>query len=258
MNTSSLATSDIFSDLENLATLPALGLVVPPSNPTVEPEIARLIPTGARQFVSRLSVMPDTTLEQRNRAYIAAYAPAIQAFGSLKLSAITIGLTGPSYRFGPQGDARLAADLSAKAATYVETASGAIRAALAALKAKRICLFSPYPQWLTDEAASYWTAAGFEIAQVIKVSEVFRAYELTVDEVREALRGVDASRCDAIVMSGTGMITLPAMIGRADIAIPMLSSNLCCAWWMMKAANIAPGAIFSAASPGLARDLAQG
>ena len=197
--------------------------------------------------------MPDTTLEQRNRAYIASYEPALKSFGSLKLDAATVALTGPSYRLGAAEDDALAARLSAAADFPVETASGAIRHALKAIGAKRICLFSPYPAWLTEEAAGYWSGAGFTVAQVVKVSETFRAYELTTAEVEEALRQVETAGIDAIVMSGTGMITLPAMVARRQRSgPPLLSSNLCCAWWMMKQTGVAPGATFTRACARLA------
>lgn len=244
------------NDLTDLASLPALGLVVPSANPTVEPETTRLVPTGARLYATRLPVMPDTTLEQRNRAYIAAYEPALKSFGTLKLAAATIALTGPSYRLGADEDDRLAERLTQAAGASVQTASGAIRHALKAIGARRICLFSPYPAWLTEEAAAYWQGAGYEVAQVVKVSETFRAYELTTAEVEQALANVEMSGIDAIVMSGTGMITLPAMLARPDgSGPPLLSSNLCCAWWMMRAVNVAPGEVFSQACAPLAATL---
>jgi maleate isomerase len=243
-------------NLAELATQPALGVLVPPANPTVEPEMNRLISSGARVYATRLPVMPDTTLEQRNRAYIASYEPALKTFGSLKLNAATVALTGPSYRLGAGEDDALAARLSAAAGFSVETASGAIRHALTAIGAKRVCLFSPYPAWLTEEAAGYWTGAGFTVAQVVKVSETFRAYELTTEEVEEALRQVETNGIDAIVMSGTGMITLPAMAARPEgSAPPLLSSNLCCAWWMMKQAGVKPGTLFTRACSRLSATL---
>ena len=244
------------SDLDQLTELPALGLIVPPANPTVEPEMARLMPEGARLFANRLPVMPDTTLEQRNRAYLDTYLPATKSFGTLAIKAMIVALTGPSYRLGPQGDEAFTEQLSRQAGVPVETASNAIRKSLQALKAKRICLFSPYPQWLTDEAARYWQEAGCQITQIVKVSDTFRAYELSTEEVEQSLSEVDMDSIDAIVMSGTGMITLPAIAKRASASVPpFLSSNICCAWWLMREQGMAPAPLFSKAAPQLAATL---
>ena len=89
----------------------------------------------------------------------------------------------------------------------VETASHAIAQALATLGARRLCLVSPYPEWLTNEAIAYWREAGFEVVQVVKGSESFRAYELTDEEVGAALARTDDGAIDATVLSGTGMLT---------------------------------------------------
>ena len=49
------------------------------------------------------------------------------------------------------------------------------------------------------------------------------------------------------------MISLPAIIqARRDVATPILSSNLCCAWWLMRQTGVhAPSVRFAAASPEL-------
>jgi maleate isomerase len=223
----------------------------------LEPELARCLADKVALYASRFPVMPGTTLLDRNRRYLELYRDGVKAFGTLALRGIAIGLTGPSYRLLPEGDRALARELSAHAGAPVMTASAAIDDALAALRARRICVVSPYPPWLTDESVAYWRGPGREVVQVVKISETFRAYELTSAEIGSALASVDTSVVDAIVMSGTGMLTLPAILdARVRIGVPILSSNLCCAWWLLKTAGLREGSsLFARAAPALAQTL---
>lgn len=241
--------------LDPVRPVPWAGVLVPPANPSVEPELQRLLAPVMTLFAARFPVMPGTTLEERNRRYLDEYRSAVTAFGDLGLAAVVVGLTGPSYRLLAAGDVELARELTAIAGgTPVTTASRAIAEALAALGARRLCLFSPYPDWLTDEAVAYWRDAGHEVVQVVKVSETFRAYQLTNDEVAAALTRVDHDRVDATVMSGTGMLTLPSILAaRGAGAGPILSSNLCSAWWLLRTAAQRPRSPwFERTSPELA------
>jgi len=133
----------------------------------------------------------------------------------------------------------------------VATATGAIAAALQALGARRICLFSPYPAWLNEEAAAYWTAAGYEVTQVVKISDTYDAYALTTADVVSGLRDVQRDAADAIVLSGTGMLTLPAILDSRATPLPLLSANLCCAWWLTRQAGAAVSPLLATLVPGL-------
>lgn len=88
------------------------------------------------------------------------------------------------------------------------------------------------------------------------MSEEFRAYALTTREVERAVASIDAEGCDAVVMSGTGMLTVPAILSSETTArLPLLSSNLCSAWWITKVAGLGASENLRRAAPQLAERL---
>lgn len=230
----------------------AFGLIVPPSNPTVEPEIAWLLGSAARLHAARLPVMPGADLPERNRRYPGTYADGVAAFGSLRLDALAVGLTGASYPLGAAGDAVLCEELGARAKRPVATAARALVEAIAALAPRRVGLLSPYPGWLTGQADAFWAEAGVPIVETVKLDCEFRAYELTAAEVSAALGRFRADDLDLVLMSGTGMITIPAILPRARRGPVLLSSNIATAWWLARCAGLAATPALTAACPRLA------
>ena len=212
-----------------------VGLIVPPANPAVEPEIAALLPKGVALHATRLPVV-DGDLAARLIHYREDYAPALKSFGNLAIDVFALGVTGASYPLGRAGDVAMCESLEHACGKPVVTGSRAIADALEALKVQSLGLISPYPEWLTQQCVDFWTGAGVEVAWVHRMGETFRAYEIAPEEVAATLDQVRGRTCDAILLTGTGLQTLAPLESPAGHSeVPLLTSNLCMAWWIARA-----------------------
>lgn len=215
-----------------------VGVVVPPSNPVVERELDALVGDDILVYASRLPRFTAPNLQDRNRLYVPAYAEALDRLEGLDVECALIAMTGPNYHLGLAGDRELCDELSATFGAPVRTASLAIHDALVALGINRIHLMSPYPDWLTDEAVQYWTGAGMTVVaveQLLGEGEQFRAYETSSDEVMDHLDALDPHPDTAVLLTGTGLVSITSIYRFGNRhGVPILSSNLCGAWWILR------------------------
>ncbi|WP_327119624.1 hypothetical protein OHB12_13955 [Nocardia sp. NBC_01730] len=218
-----------------------VGVVVPPANPAVEPEFARLLGAHADLHVTRFPVQPCLSLSERLNAYNGALPGMIRSFGGLPLDALVMACSGARYLLGPVEDRRRCAELSAEFGLPVASATEATRQALAHLDTETITLISPYQPWLTIHADRFWTAAGVRIAQVVavKAGQRFAPYEVTTDQLVAQIEQAGVAQDGVLLLTGTGMPTLHA-IGRltAGNARVILTSNLCGAWWALTSTGL--------------------
>jgi maleate isomerase len=227
------------------------GLLVPSANPAVEPEFRALMAEDVALHAARLPVLPGMTLAERNAAYPATFAPTLAAFGALPLQAAAVALTGASYAMSPAEDEAFARQLADGAGYPVVLASRAIAAALSVLAAREIVLFSPYPDWLSARAVTYWQAAGYGVTEISVSDGTFRAYEMSAEEVMAGLARVPDRPEVPVVLSGTGMPTLDAIAASLDRAGPVISSNVATAWALTRALGLAPSPVLAALAPAL-------
>ena len=189
-----------------------------------------------------------TSADSRQRLldYIRHLDAALECFDTAPIRVAGFACTGSSYLVGRTDEERRFAEISLIKGFPVISATQAIRRCLDILGAKRIALLSPYPEWLATAAHTYWSEAGYAISTItglpVDSPDTRNIYKLKSQRVTGALKAVDWSGCDAVLLSGTGMPTLHTIaenpFGTADDGTPgpvLLSSNLCLAWAMQVA-----------------------
>lgn len=218
-----------------------LAIATPQANPTVEPELRALMPAGIEIYATRLT-HPAPAVEDRLDHYIRHMPEAIASFGSMRLAAFGFGCTGSSYRAGRALEDELTAAASRHSDLPVITAAQAIRQALQAYGARRVALVSPYPVDLAEAGYRYWEDCGITLSARLRVetslTDTHRIYELTSADAHAALCEIDQTDAEVILASGTGMPTLAALRRwRSESSLPVLSSNLCLAWALLRAVD---------------------
>ena len=216
----------------------SVGIVVPPSNPTLEIEIKSLLGESPYLYTSRLPVFPNCDLAERNRGYLATYLDTAQRFGSLPLLAVIVGLTGTNYADGPDADRARCDAIAEELNAPFTTCSLAILELLQSLGFSRLHLELPYPDWLIDEAKRYWERAGIEVVAANSILDALGAsdaYEIDAQELEQYLSSLTLCDGAPVLLSGTGMRTTGALEDLVDrLHVPLLSSNLAAAYWLLK------------------------
>jgi maleate isomerase len=231
-----------------LHSAPRLGVVVPPANAAVEPEIGELTNSAMNVHTVRFPVLPGKDLRERLETYNEVLPGTLSGFGDMRLDAAVVACTGSHYLLTPAGDRDLCDELSQRHGVPVRSAAGAILAAARAAGVDRLVLISPYQPWLTELSARYWQEAGLTVERVVKVraGDRFSPYDVTTEELVAQVRAADLPEdCDgtAVLFTGTGMFTLAALaeLGR-DTGQVLLTSNLASTWWALDTAGLPAGA----------------
>jgi maleate cis-trans isomerase len=222
------------------ATRGLVGVLVPPGNPTVEPETALLLPPGIGAMTARLIGQAGASMDLRLQQYLLALDETLAQFNTAPIDAFMMSVTGSSYFVGAAAEDALVAKLEAARGVPFITAARSVRDSLAALGAKRIGLVSPYPDVVTEASAAYWTSRGFEVVRIsrtVGAAEGYHSiYVLGTAQALQALEALDPAGLDAVVLLGTGMPTLGAIKARPRHgSAPVISSMLCVAWATVEA-----------------------
>ena len=236
-----------------------LGFLVPPGNPTTEPEVIRLTPPGVSVHFTRMVAHGVTGSldgqEERNRTQIAHLDENVSLLSMVNPSVMVLAHTATSYTLGKQGEADLIDRIERSSGFRLITAFGSVVEALRRLGIERIAVGTPYGEASTQQCKLNLEAHGFEVVSIGRLAGVQNIYDETPQRAYGLARQVDAPGAQAVFLSGVGMPTIETLaMMEQDLGKPVISSAAAMVWNALRIAHVsAPISGFGSllANPGL-------
>jgi maleate isomerase len=213
-----------------------IGLMVPSSNTTVEPEFYRALPRGVTLHTARLYL--TTIAPESIRRMVEDMETQAKLLASADADVIVLGATAPSFLNGLGYDKELIAKIEAATGKKATTTSTALVEAIAHLGAKRVVLGSAYDEKVNGIAKAFLEASGIEVVGVKGLALVDNLVvgRLSVDTAYDLALEVDHPGADAIVLSCTNWQTMDALERiEQETGKPVISTTQASIWGALRA-----------------------
>jgi maleate isomerase len=214
-----------------------IGVMIPASDVVVERDFARYLPRHMSFHVARLMQTLDApAASTKNLDGMIDYLPeAARSLLPAETNLVLFCCTSASFYRGPQWNRELDAQVSKLTGQPAVTTSTALLRALAALKAKRFYLVTPYPDHVNKTECDFFHANGVEVSGVHTfncrlsrdIGDVAPARILA--EITEKRR--EAAAADCVLISCTGLRAFEiAEEAERCMGMPVVTSNMASLW----------------------------
>ena len=210
-----------------------IGLIVPSTNTTNEPEWWKMAPEGVSIHTSRVLLLGKADVESYQRM-ADSLDRAAEELATAEVDVLAYGCTSGSF-ICPMS--QLLDKMRAHSHTPVTAAAGAVAAALRTLGVRKVAMGTPYVDFVNQAEVAFLAAYGIEVVSM---------HGLNLGETQEERRGhgrvppeavyrmarlIDRDDAEAIFLSCTNLATLDviAQIER-DLGKPVVTSNQACFW----------------------------
>ncbi len=223
-----------------------LGVLVPATNSTVEPDMYKMAPDSVTLHFQRLAAFqklrvtsPDPLV--KIRCFEEAGEEAVsgaQVLSEVEPEVIAFADTSASFFKGVEYNENLMGKIKAATGIQAITTSAAMVEALRELKLQRICFITPYIDYLVEKGKEFLEASGFEVPICKTLSPITHQQGARAYDYEQVINAYDKS-CDGIFCSCTDykVIEIIESVERY-LAKPMISSNQATMWLMLRLAEV--------------------
>lgn len=232
-----------------------LGLIVPSSNTTNEPEFWRWSPEGVAIYSARM--MLESVNEEELIDMADDVEDAVERLDTAGVDAIAFGCTTGSLVKGRGYDEQIQQLIEDLAGVPGIATSTAIMDAFEALDATSLAIATPYSDAMNDKEVEFLEDNGYDVAAITGLGiepniEIGRQEPSTAYRLA---RQIDQPEADIVFVSCTNFRTLEAIpLLERDLGKPVVSSNSATLWAALnllgvETSDVGLGALYEQAFP---------
>ncbi|WP_037303582.1 maleate cis-trans isomerase family protein [Amycolatopsis orientalis] len=220
-----------------------VGVVVPSTNTSAQPELDAMRPDGVTNHTGRMLIDDDPMVDEPGfdrvmRGIRSSTHPAIRSVACCDPGCVIIGVSPESYWEGTETQGRVLASMREAAGGRPVTMSpDAIKAALSAHDVRRIAVITPYLPVGDDSVSRFFTDSGYDLLSVQGLGMPSPAKISHVSEtgLRDAVKEIDSADVEAIVQVGTN-VAMSRLAAAAEFWLgkPVLSNNTVLYWHALR------------------------
>lgn len=211
-----------------------IGLMVPSSNTTMEPEFNRMAPGGVSVHAARMrldEVTPDGLVRMADGA-----GRAVSLLATADVDVIVYGCTTGSLVGGAEWETSLVGRIEEETGIQATSTARAVVEAIKAFGGGRVAVATPYTEELNSLERDFLASHGIEVAAMKGLSltnnvEIGRTERAVVEELVRTVYG----GADMVFISCTNLPTIDLIDGLEDeTKLPVVTSNQASMWAALK------------------------
>ncbi|MTE22319.1 arylmalonate decarboxylase [Streptomyces sp. TRM43335] len=220
-----------------------VGVVVPSTNTSAQPEMEALRPHQVTNHTGRMVIGDDSMVDEPGfdhvmRSIRRSTHPAIKSVVSCRPDCVIVAVSPESYWEGPDSHARVLASMREAADGLPVTMSpDAINAALTAYGARRIAVVTPYLPVGDDSVSRFFKDSGYDIVRIrgLGMPSPAKISHVSETQLRDVVEEIDGPDVEAIVQVGTNVaMARLAAVAETWLGKPVISNNTVLYWHALR------------------------
>ena len=181
-----------------------IGLMIPSTNSTMEPDFNRLAPEGVTIHSARLKTKREATFETL-REMEKLVIPAAKSLADCEVDAICYGCTSGSFLEGPSYSTRIEENIKNETGIAAITTANAMVESIKELGLKKITVVSPYVQATNERLINFLEELKIKVVSLkaFDLLDQFEHANVPSFLIYQLVRAADVAEAEGVFISCT-------------------------------------------------------